>query len=175
MPLLTTEIASAVDSVPLGLLSLVLPSSVWPLRSSRKICTTRLTSRSAGGSAGRSSARPISATRLTTIDSSSASLDGTGRITVLKRRFSALDSSLTPLSRLFAVAMTLKPRTACTSLPSSGTGSVFSDSTVISESCTSAGMRVSSSMRAMRPVRIAFISGLGTSAFSDGPCASSSA
>jgi hypothetical protein len=91
----------------------------------------------------------------------------------LKRRFSAAESSLTPLSRLFAVAITEKPRVACTSLASSGIGSVFSDSTVIRLSCTSAGMRVSSSTRAILPWRIACISGLSTSAFSDGPCASS--
>jgi hypothetical protein len=93
----------------------------------------------------------------------------------LKRRLSALDSSLTPRSRLFAVAMTLKPRRACTSSPSSGIGSVFSDSTVISASCTSDGMRVSSSTRAMDPRSIARMSGLGTSAARDGPSAMSRA
>ena len=98
---------------------------------------------------------------------------GTGSTTVLKRRLSAADSSFTPLSRLLAVAITLKPRVACTSEPSSGMGSIFSDSTVISESCTSAGMRVSSSTRAILPLRMACISGLGTSAFSEGPWASS--
>ena len=170
-----TEIASAVDSVDVGDLICVLPSSVLPLRSSRKICTMRRTSFSAGGSAGSCSARPISPTRLTTIATSSSSLAGTGNTTVLKRRFSAAESSLTPLSRLFAVAMTEKPRTACTSLPSSGMGKVFSDSTVIKLSCTSAGMRVSSSTRAILPVRIACIIGLGTRAFSDGPLASSCA
>ncbi|MNS90953.1 hypothetical protein D3C72_1250250 [compost metagenome] len=175
MPLLMTEMASAVESVEVGDLMRVLPSSVWPLRSSRKICTTRRTSCSAGGSAGSASARPSSPTRLTTICTSSASLDGTGSTTVLKRRLSALDSSFTPLSRLLAVAITEKPRVACTSVPSSGTGRVFSDSTVISESCTSAGMRVSSSTRAILPRRMACTSGLGTSAFSDGPWASSSA
>jgi hypothetical protein len=92
----------------------------------------------------------------------------------LKRRLSALDSSFTPLSRLLAVAITEKPRTACTSLPSSGMGKSFPDSTVISVSCTSAGMRVSSSTRAILPRRMACTSGLGTSALSDGPWASSS-
>lgn len=56
---------------------------------------------------------------------SSSSLAGSGRITVLKRRFKALDSSFTPLSRLLALAMTLKPRVACTSLFNSGIGRVL--------------------------------------------------
>ena len=60
-------------------------------------------------------------------------------------------------------------------LPSSGTGSVFSDRTVMSASCTSAGIRVSSSTRAIAPVRIARMTGLGTSAASVGPSASSRA
>ena len=175
MPLLSTEMASAVLIVPVGDLSLVLPSSVCPFRSSRKICTTRRTSCIAGGSAGSSSARPISETRLDTMLISSSSVAGTGRMTVLKRRLSAEDSSLTPLSRLFAVAMRLKPRTACTSSLSSGMGRVFSDRMVISVSCTSAGMRVSSSTRAMRPSDMARMSGLSTSAARDGPLESSSA
>ena len=68
--------------------------------------------------------------------------------------------------------MTEKPGTAWNSMPSSGTGSVFSDSTVIKVSCTSAGMRVSSSMRAILPSFMALTSGLGINAFSDGPWAS---
>ncbi len=54
-------------------------------------------------------------------------------------------------------------------------GSVFSDRIVISASWTSDGMRVSSSMRTTCPVRIARITGLGTSASSDGPSAISRA
>ena len=42
-----------------------------------------------------------------------------------------------------------------TSDASSGTGSVFSDSTVTSASCTSLGMRVSSSTRTSEPDCIA--------------------
>ena len=68
---------------------------------------------------------------------------------MLKRRLRALESSLTPLSRLLAVAMTLKPLVAWTSEFSSGIGSVFSERMVMRESWTSAGMRVSSSTRAM--------------------------
>ena len=47
-------------------------------------------------------------------------------------------------------------------------GGVFSDRMVISVSCTSAGMRVSSSTRAMRPSDMAH-GGLSTSAARDGP------
>ena len=57
----------------------------------------------------------------------------------------------------------------------SGTGSVFSDRIVISASCTSDGMRVSSSTRATRPSAIAVITGEGTRAARDGPSASSRA
>ena len=106
---------------------------------------------------------------------SSSSLAGSGSTTVLKRRRSAEDSSLTPLSRSFAVAMTLNPLSACASSPSSGIGSVFSDRMVISASWTSAGIRVSSSIRAIAPWRIAVITGDGTSACSLGPSASSRA
>src|SRR5207237_876389 len=76
---------------------------------------------------------------------------GSGSTTVLKRRLSAADSSLTPRSRLLAVAMTLKPLIAWTSSPSSATGRAFSERIVISASCTSAGIRVSSSIRTSLP------------------------
>jgi hypothetical protein len=68
--------------------------------------------------------------------------------------------------------MTLKPLTACTSPPSSGIGSVFSERIVISVSWTSEGTRVSSSTRAMLPVSIARITGLATRAAGEGPSAS---
>ncbi len=51
-----TEIASAVDSVPLGTLSDVRSSTVVPLRSSRKIVTTRRISSAADGTSGSASA-----------------------------------------------------------------------------------------------------------------------
>ena len=54
-------------------------------------------------------------------------------------------------------------------------GSVFSESIVISVSCTSAGTRVSSSSRTSAPLSMARIMGLGTSAARLGPLASSSA
>ena len=48
MPLLTTEMASAVERVPLGLFSVFLRSAVVPSRSSRKMVTMRRISASAG-------------------------------------------------------------------------------------------------------------------------------
>ena len=57
----------------------------------------------------------------------------------------------------------------------SGTGRVFSLSTVINASCTSDGMRVSSSTRAMRPSRMATMTGEATRAAGLGPSASSRA
>ena len=94
---------------------------------------------------------------------------------MLKRRRSALERSLTPRSRLLAVAITLKPFSAWTSVPSSGTVIVFSERIVISPSWTSDGIRVSSSIRTSAPSRIAVITGLGTSACGPGPSASSRA
>ena len=46
---------------------------------------------------------------------------------------------------------------------------------MISASCTSAGIRVSSSIRTSEPVSIARITGLGTTAAREGPSASSRA
>ena len=63
----------------------------------------------AGGLSGSSNTLPNEATRFCTMLISSSKLSGTGKITVLKRRLSAEDNSLTPLSRLLAVAITLKP------------------------------------------------------------------
>ena len=118
---------------------------------------------------------PSSATRWATIAISSSAVAGSGSTTVLKRRRRALDSSLMPRSRSLAVAIRLKPCTAATSVSSSGTGRTFSDRIVTSASCTSDGMRVSSSMRTNRPPRIARYTGLGTRAASLGPSASSRA
>ncbi len=109
------------------------------------------------------------------MSTSSSSLAGSGSTTVLNRRRSAEDSSFTPRSRSLAVAMTENPLAACTSMPSSGTGRVFSDRIVISASCTSDGIRVSSSTRAIRPSAIAVITGDGTIAARLGPSASSRA
>lgn len=167
--------ASAVLKVDDGCFTLVLPSAVAPSRSSRKIVTTRRSSSMAGAVGGSSRPRPISSTRTRTISTSSSRLAGRGSTTVLNRRRRADDRSLTPLSRSLAVAIRLNPWTAWTSLPSSGTGSTFSDSTMIRASCTSEGMRVSSSTRTIVPRCIARITGLGTMAASLGPSASSRA
>jgi len=93
----------------------------------------------------------------------------------LLRRFNAEESSLTPLSRLLAVAMMLKPRTAWTAVLSSGIGIIFSERTVMSVSWTSLPIRVSSSKRQILPASIARISGVATSASRLGPWASSCA
>ncbi len=127
------------------------------------------------GADGRSRERPISSTRRETISTSASAVSGSGSTTVLKRRRRALDSSLTPRSRSLAVAIRLKPRTACTSWPSSGIGRIFSDRIVMSVSCTSAGIRVSSSTRAVMPSAMARMTGLGTSAPRLGPLARSCA
>ena len=71
---MTTEIASAVDSVPVGCLRLVRPSSVTPSRSSRKIVTTRRISSAAVGTAGSASAAPSSPTRRATMAISSSAV-----------------------------------------------------------------------------------------------------
>ncbi len=88
----------------------------------------------------------------------------TGMRTKLKRRFSAEDRSLTPRSRLLAVAMMEKPGWAKTMLSpvrSSGIETYFSDRIEISASCTSLVDRVSSSNRPIAPVSIAVMIGEG--------------
>lgn len=87
----------------------------------------------------------------------------TGMRTKLKRRLSAEDRSLTPRSRLLAVAMIEKPGWAKTmlSLSSSGTEMYFSDRIEISASWTSLVERVSSSKRPIAPVSIAVMIGEG--------------
>jgi hypothetical protein len=93
----------------------------------------------------------------------------------LKRRFSAALISFTPRSRVFAVAIRLNPRCADAPSPSSGIAMCFSDRIEISESWISGDVRVISSNRANFPSRIARSTGDATSAFCDGPSASSSA
>ena len=63
----------------------------------------------------------------------------------------AKDSSFTQLSWLLAVAMMLKPRLAQTAEVSSGTGLIFSGRNVISVSCRSQPIRVSTSRRLSLP------------------------
>src|SRR5262249_61892885 len=80
---------------------------------------------------GNSRLEPISRTRFTTIPVSSSSVEGEGSTTTLNLRLSADERSFTPLSRLFAVAMMLKPRLASIDSFSSGIGRIFSDRIVI--------------------------------------------
>jgi hypothetical protein len=75
-------------------------------------------------------------------------------VSKLKRRLSALDISLTPRSRVLAVAITLKPSAAksIASGPSSSfTASTLSLKIESSVSCTSSGQRVTSSKRTTLP------------------------
>ena len=170
-PLLMTEMTSAVLRVAVGDLSLSLPSSVRPERSSRKMVTNRRISSLGTLASANSRALPNWFTLVCTISTSSSRLLGRGNTTVLKRRCKALESSFTPRSRSLAVAMMLKPRVACTSVLSSGMGKVFSERIVIKASCTSDGMRVSSSIRTNWPCCMPCITGLGTKARSEGPSA----
>ena len=78
-PLVTTLIASAVESVPDGDLIFVRPSSVTPARSSRKIVTTRRISSSAEVAGGSSSVAPTASRRSRTISTSSSALSGSGQ------------------------------------------------------------------------------------------------
>jgi hypothetical protein len=78
IPLVITEIASAVESEPDGDLSLVRPSAVRPDRSSRKTVTTRRISSTAAGTCGSSRDEERSATRVVTMFTSSSSLSGSG-------------------------------------------------------------------------------------------------
>ena len=71
--------------------------------------TTRRISSAPAGTGGSASAAPSSLTRWLTIAISSSTVSGSGRTTVLKRRRSALESSLMPRSRSLAVAIRLKP------------------------------------------------------------------
>ncbi len=98
-------------------------------------------------------------------------------VSKLKRRLSAADISETPRSRMFAVAITVKPGAAAAvayGVPvSSGTAIRRSERIETSASCTSGRQRVISSTRATRPARMAARTGESTSASSLGPFASS--
>ncbi|MNS80174.1 hypothetical protein D3C72_1138410 [compost metagenome] len=137
--------------------------------------TIRCISSRIGLSIGSSIALLKPETRCCTIAISSSIEEGTGRITVLKRRFNALDNSLTPLSLLLAVAIRLKPFTACTSVFNSGMGNVFSERMVINVSCTSELIRVNSSTLTILPSFIALITGVSTIASITGPAESNRA
>ncbi len=81
--------------------------------------------------------------------------------------------SLTPLSRVLAVAITEKPRLAGTSDLSSGIEIVFSERMEIIASWTSEAQRVISSKRAREPDSMARMIGLGMRASGLGPRAMS--
>jgi hypothetical protein len=97
----------------------------------------------------------------------------TGICTKLKRRFSADDSSLTPRSRAFAVAMMLNPGRAKTTFSPFNSGIVmyFSERIEIIASCTSLLHRVSSSNRPISPCCIAVMIGEGIRLSWDWPAA----
>ncbi|OLT21836.1 hypothetical protein BJF79_46590 [Actinomadura sp. CNU-125] len=171
-----TDTASAVLITACGL-SRERPSSVVPERSSRNVVTrTSRTSRRGGAwTPLRSSSRAASAS---TRSSSTAKSAIGNTVSKLNRRFSAALISLTPRSRVLAVAITLKPSRANTiaSGPvSSGIAMTRSDSGESSESCTSRGQRVISSNRTTRPSAIPCSSGAGTSDRVEGPSDTSSA
>ena len=73
-------------------------------------------------------------TRVVTISISVSISAGVGKTTILKRLFNADDISFTPLSRVFAVAIIVKPFCAGTSSESSGIEMRFSDKIEISAS-----------------------------------------
>ncbi len=81
--------------------------------------------------------------------------------------------SLTPRSRVLAVAMIEKPLLAGTSVASSGTEMRFSERMEMSASCTSAAQRVISSKRASVPDSMARKIGLLMRASWLGPLAMS--
>ena len=173
----STAIASAVDSEPDGVFSVTLPSRSLPDAQLAEDRDARARSpRATFLGAGRSRLCAISPTRLATIATSSSMSSGSGSTTTLKRRFSAEDSSLTPLSRLLAVAMTLKPRAGVDgSVQLRDRHHLFrqhGDQRVlhVASPCASAPR----GGRACRPPWRAS-SGVGTSASRDGPLASSCA
>ena len=97
-----------------------------------------------------------------------------GICTKLKRRFKAVDRSLTPRSRLLAVAMMLKPGCANTMpspLDSSGMEMYFSLRIEIGASCTSEVQRVNSSNRPISPLCMEVMIGEGIIESRDCPVA----
>ncbi len=133
------------------------------------------TTSEAGRDAFRSSPLACCSTLVLTISISADRSAGAGNTTMLNLLFRAADISLTPLSRVFAVAITEKPFLAGTSRPSSGTEIRFSDKMEIRASCTSLAHREISSTLAMVPVSMAVITGLFSMASREGPWAISMA
>ena len=129
-----SDIASAVESTPVVVLSFCDLSQVSPFRSSLNIVHTFSTT-SLSGSDALSSIPPESCSTLVfTMSISVSRLAGVGSTTMLNLLFKAADISFTPLSLVFAVAMTEKPFLAGISILSSGTEILFSDKIEISAS-----------------------------------------
>src|SRR5690606_29454430 len=170
----STPICSAVDRADSSFSS-SLPAAAAEARRSAKLWSST-SSRVGGTSSSIEWRRSSSSVRKRTISVSLFLLVMTGMRTKLNRRFSAEDRSLTPRSRLLAVAMTEKPGLAKTmlSLPplsSSGTEMYFSERMEISASWTSLVERVSSSKRPIAPVSIAVMMGEGIIDSRDWPLA----
>ncbi len=108
---MTTEIASAVDSVAAGRLQLCSPSAVTPAQLPEDGDDTADLVDALGHGGQVEGPADLVDTPRDDVDLGVA-LSGRGSTTVLKRRRRALDSSSTPRSRSLAVAITLKPRTA---------------------------------------------------------------
>ena len=157
----STPICSAVESSDSSFSSSLLAAAA-DARRSAKLCS-RMSSRVGGTSSSIWWRRSSSSVRNRTISVSLRLFVTTGMRTKLNRRLSADERSLTPRSRLFAVAMMEKPGWANTMLSSSSSGieTYFSDRIEISASCTSLVERVSSSNRPMTPRSIAVMIGDG--------------
>ncbi len=157
----STPICSAVDSADSSLSSSLVAEDAAERRSA-KLCS-RMSSSVGGRSSSIRCLRSSSSVRKRTISASLFLFVTTGMRTKLKRRLSAEDRSLTPRSRLLAVAMMEKPGWAKTMLSSSSSGmeTYFSDRIEMSASWTSLVERVSSSKRPITPPSIAVMIGEG--------------
>ena len=140
---------------------------VCPVRSSRNVRDEHLEHVAARRERRRRSARSSAAASAST-SASSVSKSAIGNtVSKLKRRLSAALISLTPRSRVLAVAMTLNPSRANTmrvrrrSAP--GSPAPGRTAATAGESCTSSGQRVISSKRTTLPSAMPRSSGAGTS------------
>ena len=153
-----------------GDLSVVRRSAVTPERSSRKIVTTRSISDSDSRSAGQ-----LQRLRPSAVDAGADDLDlllegvrqrqHDGVEPAAQRRGQVVDALVAVVRGGDDVEAGLRLHLGV----ELGDRQVFSDRIVMRASCTSAGIRVSSSTRTMAPVSIARITGLGTSACAAGP------
>ena len=129
MPLVITEIASALESDPDGDLSFVRPSAVTPYRSSRKTVTTRRISSSAEEPAGSSSEEASVATAAATIATSSSSLVGQRHDDGIEAAAQGRGEFVDALVAVVGGRDDIEARTAWTSCPAPEIGRVFSDKT----------------------------------------------